>query len=161
MFDVFGTVVDWRTSIIQECEALGTKKNLNIDWSKFVDEWRAGYRPAIDTIRLDGAKWRILDDLHMEILLKLLDQHSILLSDDEIEYLNKCWHRLNPWKDAVNGLIELNRMFITAFWRCRRFWSWSQFWSRWSRHCNYKGTGSKSSCDCTRSGLSTVPSSHS
>ena len=114
MFDVFGTVVDWRTSIIQECEALGTKKNLNIDWGKFVDEWRAGYRPAIDTIRLDGARWRILDDLHMEILLKLLDQHSILLSDDEIEYLNKCWHRLNPWKDAVNGLIELNRMFITA-----------------------------------------------
>jgi len=63
---------------------------------------------------LDGAKWRILDDLHREILLKLLNQHSISLPDSEIECLNTCWHRLYPWEDSVNGLIQLNKMFITA-----------------------------------------------
>ena len=114
MFDVFGTVVDWRTSIIQECEDFGKHRNLDINWSKFVDEWRAGYRPAIDAIRLEGARWRVLDDVHREILLELLNRYSILLSDSDIEYLNKSWHRLHPWKDSVNGLIELNKMFITA-----------------------------------------------
>ena len=69
VFDVFGTVVDWRTSIIDECEILGQQKHIDIDWPKFVDDWRAGYRPAMDKIRNDGEKWRVLDELHMDILL--------------------------------------------------------------------------------------------
>ena len=114
VFDVFGTVVDWRTSIIDECKILGHQKNIDIDWSKFVDDWRAGYRPAMDKIRNDGEKWRVLDDLHMDILLELLKSHSISLNSDEINHLNKCWHRLHPWKDSVNGITRLNSKFITA-----------------------------------------------
>tara|TARA_B100001540_G_scaffold125410_1_gene111911 strand:+ start:285 stop:998 length:714 start_codon:yes stop_codon:yes gene_type:complete len=114
VFDVFGTVVDWRTSIINECEILGQQKHIDIDWSKFVDDWRAGYRPAMDKIRNDGEKWRVLDELHMDILLELLKSHSISLNSDEINHLNKCWHRLHPWKDSVNGITRLNSKFITA-----------------------------------------------
>mgnify|MGYP006081543123 CR=1 FL=1 len=114
VFDVFGTVVDWRTSIINECLVLGKQKDINIDWSQFVDNWRAGYRPAMDTIRNDSADWRILDELHMEILLGLLKSYSISLNSDEIIYLNKCWHRLHPWDDSVNGITRLNSRFITA-----------------------------------------------
>ena len=114
VFDVFGTVVDWRTSIINECEILGQQKHIDIDWSKFVDDWRAGYRPAMDKIRNDGEKWRVLDELHMDILLELLKSHSISLNSDEINHLNKCWHRIHPWKDSVNGITRLNSKFITA-----------------------------------------------
>ena len=114
VFDVFGTVVDWRTSIINECEILGQQKHIDIDWSKFVDDWRAGYSPAMDKIRNDGEKWRVLDELHMDILLELLKSHSISLNSDEINHLNKCWHRLHPWKDSVNGITRLNSKFITA-----------------------------------------------
>ena len=114
VFDVFGTVVDWRTSIIDECEILGQQKHIDIDWPKFVDDWRAGYRPAMDTIRNDAGKWRVLDELHMDILLELLKSYSISLKSDEIIHLNKCWHRLNPWKDSVNGITRLNSKFITA-----------------------------------------------
>jgi 2-haloacid dehalogenase len=114
VFDVFGTVVDWRTSIINECLVLGKQKDINIDWSQFVDNWRAGYRPAMDTIRNDSADWRILDELHMEILLGLLKSYSISLNSDEIIHLNKCWHRLHPWDDSVNGITRLNSRFITA-----------------------------------------------
>ena len=114
VFDVFGTVVDWRTSIINECEILGQQKHIDIDWSKFVDDWRAGYRPAMDNFRNDGEKWRVLDELHMDILLELLKSHSISLNSDEINHLNKCWHRLHPWKDSVNGITRLNSKFITA-----------------------------------------------
>jgi|TARA_Y100000817_G_scaffold156479_1_gene122344 2-haloacid dehalogenase len=114
VFDVFGTVVDWRTSIIDECLILGQKKHIDIDWTKFVDDWRAGYRPAMDTIRNDEAKWRVLDELHMDILLDLIKSYSISLNSEEIIHLNKCWHRLHPWNDSVNGITRLNARFITA-----------------------------------------------
>jgi len=114
VFDVFGTVVDWRTSIIDECEILGQQKHIDIDWPKFVDDWRAGYRPAMDKIRNDGEKWRVLDELHMDILLDLIKSYSISLNSEEIIHLNKCWHRLHPWKDSVNGITRLNSKFITA-----------------------------------------------
>ena len=84
VFDVFVTVVDWRTSIIDECLILGQKKHIDIDWTKFVDDWRAGYRPAMDTIRNDEAKWRVLDELHMDILLDLIKSYSISLNSEEI-----------------------------------------------------------------------------
>ena len=114
VFDVFGTVVDWRTSIIDECLILGQQKHIDIDWAKFVDDWRAGYRPALDTIRHDAGEWRVLDELHMDILLGLLKSYSISLNADEIIHLNKCWHRLHPWDDSVKGITRLNSKFITA-----------------------------------------------
>ena len=80
VFDVFGTVVDWRTSIIDECLTLGQQKHIDVDWPRFVDDWRAGYRPAMDTIRHDAGEWRGLDELHMDILLDLIKSYSISLA---------------------------------------------------------------------------------
>ena len=95
-FDVFGTVVDWRSSLIREGEALGKKKGLGVDWAKFADSWRGLYQPAMDEVRSGRRPWTKLDDLHRESLDKLLVQFGIKgLSEPEIDHLNRAWHRLD------------------------------------------------------------------
>jgi 2-haloacid dehalogenase len=76
-FDVFGTVVDWRSSLIREGEALGRKKGLNVDGAKFADAWRGLYQPAMDEVRQSRRPWTRLDDLHRESLDTLLVQFAI------------------------------------------------------------------------------------
>lgn len=115
LFDVFGTVVDWRGSIIAEGEAFGRARGLDIDWADFADAWRAKYQPAMRRVREGGRGWVKLDDLHRENLLELLDEFSITgLGVDEIDHWNKVWHRLNPWPDTVAGLTRLKAIFILA-----------------------------------------------
>ena len=77
IFDVFGTVVDWRASIIREGKALGGRKRLRVDWAAFADAWRAGYRPAMARVRSGDLPWMKIDDLHRMILDGLLKQFSI------------------------------------------------------------------------------------
>jgi 2-haloacid dehalogenase len=114
-FDVFGTVVDWRSSLIREGEALGKKKGLGVDWAKFADAWRGLYQPAMDEVRSGRRPWTKLDDLHRESLDKLLVQFGIEgLSEPEIDHLNRAWHRLDPWPDAVPGLTRLKKKFVLA-----------------------------------------------
>src|SRR5262245_37810615 len=101
-FDVFGTVVDWRSSLIREGEALGKAKGLSLDWAKFADSWRGLYQPAMDEVRSGRRPWTKLDDLHRESLDKLLAQFGIKgLSEAEIDHFNRAWHRLDPWPDSV------------------------------------------------------------
>src|SRR5206468_12316683 len=71
-FDVFGTVVDWRSSLIRQGEALGKAKGFSVDWAKFADSWRGLYQPAMDEVRSGRRPWTKLDDLHRESLDKLL-----------------------------------------------------------------------------------------
>jgi 2-haloacid dehalogenase len=114
-FDVFGTVVDWRGSIIREGEALGRRKNIKVDWAKFADAWRAGYQPALSKVRDGELPWTKLDDLHRMNLDQLLGEFGIGgLSEDEIDHLNRGWHRLDPWPDTVEGLNRLRRKYILA-----------------------------------------------
>lgn len=114
-FDVFGTVVDWRSSLIREGEALGKAKGLSADWARFADSWRGLYQPAMDEVRSGRRPWTKLDDLHRESLDKLLIQFGITgLSEAEIDHLNRAWHRLDPWPDAVPGLTRLKKKFILA-----------------------------------------------
>lgn len=114
-FDVFGTVVDWRSSIIREGKAFGRDRDIDIDWSAFADAWRGLYQPAMSKVRNGELPWTKLDDLHRGSLLQLLDQFSIKsLSDDDIDYLNRAWHRLDPWPDSVVGLTRLKQKFILA-----------------------------------------------
>ena len=114
-FDVFGTVVDWRSSLIREGEALGKAKGLSVDWAKFADSWRGLYQPAMDEVRSGRRPWTKLDDLHRESLDKLLVQFGIKgLSQAEIDHLNRAWHRLDPWPDSVPGLTRLKRKFVLA-----------------------------------------------
>lgn len=111
-FDVFGTVVDWRSSIIAELEAFGKVHGLQRDWGDFADNWRAGYAPAMDRVRRGELPWTSIDELHRAILVDLLDGADIRVADDEIDHLNRAWHRLDPWPDSVAGLTRLKERFI-------------------------------------------------
>ena len=114
-FDVFGTVVDWRTSIIGETRKLGARKGIDIDWESFVDAWRGLYQPAMAKVREGRRPWTKLDDLHRESLKKLLAEYRVEgLSEGEVDDLNRAWHRLDPWPDAVEGLTRLRREYVLA-----------------------------------------------
>jgi 2-haloacid dehalogenase len=114
-FDVFGTVVDWRGSIIREGEKLGKAKGLNVDWAKFADAWRGGYRPSMDKVRRGELPWTNIDTLHRMILDDLLEQFSITgLSEEEKDNFNRAWHRLTPWPDSPPGLTRLKKKYVIA-----------------------------------------------
>ncbi|MDT7758872.1 MAG: 2-haloacid dehalogenase [Mycobacterium sp.] len=112
-FDVFGTVVDWRSSIIGELEMFGEHHGLAEDWATFADDWRAGYPAAMDRVRNGELPWLNVDTLHRLILDELLDRAGIEpLPDDDVDELNRAWHRLDPWPDSVEGLTRLKRRFV-------------------------------------------------
>jgi 2-haloacid dehalogenase len=110
-FDVFGTVVDWRSSIIRELEQFGRTHGVQQDWPAFADSWRAGYAPAMDRVRRGDLPWTRIDDLHRMILDGLLNGAGIAVSDEDIDELNRAWHRLDPWPDTVPGLTRLKEKF--------------------------------------------------
>jgi 2-haloacid dehalogenase len=113
VFDVFGTVVDWRTSIIRELEAFGRERGISADWTALADAWRGGYQPAMDRVRRGEIGWTVIDDLHRATLEALLPKFGVRgLSDAETDHLNKAWHCLDPWPDAVAGLTRLKRRYI-------------------------------------------------
>jgi 2-haloacid dehalogenase len=115
VFDTFGTVVDWRTSVTQEVEQLAKKKGFKVDAAKFADAWRAGYAPSMNRVRTGELPWTRLDALHRMILDKILVDFGITgLSESEIDTLNHAWHRLRPWPDSVSGLTRLKKRFIIA-----------------------------------------------
>lgn len=115
VFDVFGTVVDWRGSLIREGRLLGRRKKLKVDWEAFADAWRAGYRPAMARVRSGALPWTKIDDLHRMILDELLPRFGIRgLDEEEIVHLNHAWHRLKPWPDARAGLAKLKRRHVIA-----------------------------------------------
>lgn len=114
-FDVFGTVVDWRSSIIREGRQLARAKPLRVNWAAFADAWRAGYRPAMARVRSGELPWTTIDALHRRILEDLLRQFRIAgLTEAEKDHLNRAWHRLRPWPDARRGLAQLKRGFTLA-----------------------------------------------
>ncbi len=113
LFDVFGTVVDWRGSIIAELKSFGAERGLSVDWEKFTDSWRGLYQPSMEQVRSGRRPWTILDVLHRESLDTLLEQHKLTaLSEADRVHLTKVWHRLQPWPDVVAGLTRLKSRFI-------------------------------------------------
>lgn len=115
LFDVFGTVVDWRGGIIAEGRALGRKKRIKADWAAFADGWRAGYAPAMDRVRRGDLPWASIDVLHRMILVELLAKFKIdKLSEAEKDDLNRVWHRLKAWPDSVQGLARLKKRYMVA-----------------------------------------------
>jgi len=116
LFDVFGTVVDWRTSIAREGEEFGRANDITgIDWMAFADAWRALYQPALEQVRSGKSPWMALDDLHRASLDKLLAERGISgISEPALDHFNRAWHRLDPWPDSVVGLTRLKRKYIIA-----------------------------------------------
>jgi len=114
-FDVFGTVVDWRGSIIREGRALGKQKNLKADWAAVADAWRDGYKPAMDRVRKRQLPWMSIDQLHRLILDDVLPKLRMdVLTAQDREHLNLAWHRLRPWPDARSGLKRLKKRYVLA-----------------------------------------------
>jgi 2-haloacid dehalogenase len=115
VFDTFGTVVDWRASVTREMEELAKREGFSVDAAKFADAWRAGYGPSMNRVRNGELPWSKLDRLHRMILDKILVDFGIKgLSEPETDGLNRAWHRLRPWPDAVAGLTRLKKKFIIA-----------------------------------------------
>ncbi len=115
VFDVFGTVVDWRSSVAAEVRQLAVTKGLTIDGEKFADAWRAGYAPSMNRVRTGELPWTRLDDLHRMTLEKILaDFRLTTLTGAEKDALNRAWHRLRPWPDSSQALARLKKKFIIA-----------------------------------------------
>jgi len=112
-FDVFGTVVNWRSSVIAEGAEFGKAKGLNIDWAAFADTWRSIYRPYMDRVGTGNLPWTKLDHLHRQMLEETLSKFAINnLSEDEKQHFNRVWQRLRPWPDSVPGLSRLKSRFV-------------------------------------------------
>ncbi len=109
IFDVFGTLVDWRGSIAAELEPrLGDRA------APFADAWRQRYQPAMEDVRSGRRPFTPLDTLHRENLLATMDDFDLTLSKSEIDDLNLVWHRLNGWPDTKAGLAQLSERFLLA-----------------------------------------------
>jgi 2-haloacid dehalogenase len=116
VFDVFGTVVDWRGSVIREGEAIGRKKGLQVDWVGLAEEWRReGYQGAIARINRGEEPWVNTEVLHRRKLDELLPKYGVTgLSEEEIQEFTRVWHRLEPWPDSVPGLTRLKAKFVIS-----------------------------------------------
>jgi 2-haloacid dehalogenase len=116
LFDTFGTVVDWRGSIIAEGKAWSKSRGIEIDWAGLADRWRAGYGPAMNKVRNGQLPWTKLDDLHRMVLEEVLSEFRMMptLSEEEKDHFNRVWHRLKPWPDSVSGLKRLKKKFLIA-----------------------------------------------
>jgi 2-haloacid dehalogenase len=115
VFDTFGTVVDWRSSVNADTTKWGKAKGLNINWVEFTDRWRMGYKPAMDKVRKGELPWTSLDDLHRMILEDLLKDYRIdgLSEEEKIDWAH-VWRRLKPWPDSVEGLTRLKDKYIIS-----------------------------------------------
>ena len=116
LFDVFGTVVDWRTSVSRDLREFARHMGIEgVDWLEFAVEWRKLYQPSMDEVRSGRRAFTILDVLHRESLVKLLGRYRIAgLSEADVDHMNRAWHRLDPWPDVREALGRLKRDHIIA-----------------------------------------------
>ena len=105
VFDVFGTVVDWRTSIARQAKEFGSKHGVEANWNQFADDWRDGYHSGMIKVNSGEDKWKIVDEIHRDRLDLLIEKYEFpALEEDEIVEFNKSWHRLEGWPDSTAGL---------------------------------------------------------
>jgi 2-haloacid dehalogenase len=115
IFDVFGTVVDWRTSIARESRAILEPKGYTLDWLAFADAWRDEYQPAMEEVRTGKIPFSKLDFLHRRNLDRILPRFNVSgLDEATLQHFNKAWHRLDGWPDSAPGLQRLHKKFLIA-----------------------------------------------
>ena len=117
VFDVFGTVVDWRSGVARESAPFLARYAPRADPAAFADAWRRRYQPAMEEIRSGRRPFARLDVLHRENLEAVLPEFGIeptSVPPSELDALNFAWHRLDPWPDTVPGLTRLKRGFMIA-----------------------------------------------
>ncbi len=114
-FDVFGTVVDWRTSVARDLERYGAGKGLRADWGRLADAWRSFYDPYMEEVRTGRRAWTKLDQLHAENVADAFEALGLPVpGEDDRRALAQCWHRLDPWPDAVEGLTRIKKSYVVA-----------------------------------------------
>jgi 2-haloacid dehalogenase len=116
LFDVFGTVVDWRSSVSRDLAAFAASRGLPpLDWLEFTVEWRKLYQPSMEEVRSGRRPFAVLDELHRESLAVLLARYRLTgLPEADMDHMNRAWHRLDPWPDVLEGLARLKRRRIIA-----------------------------------------------
>jgi len=115
LFDTFGTVVNWRDSVIDDFRSFGRRVGLDVDWEALVDEWKAAYRPGMDAVRTGKQPWTRVDRIYRMKLDDIIPKYGLdRLGEQERTHLNRVWHRLKPWPDAVAGLNRLKRSYVIA-----------------------------------------------
>lgn len=116
IFDVFGTIVDWRNGVATETQQWFETKGLDLDPFEFADAWRSKYQPAMERIRSGNRGYVPLDTLHLENLNELLNERNLDANFSEVEKseLNRAWEKLPPWSDSVPGLTALKKRAIIA-----------------------------------------------
>jgi 2-haloacid dehalogenase len=114
-FDTYGTVVDWRSSVLAELQALAQRRAPALDCVRFLDDWKAVYRPGMDKVNRGESPWTTVDAIYRQRLDELLVAHRVAgLTAEEIETLSRVWWRLAPWPDSVAGLQRLKRRYILS-----------------------------------------------
>jgi 2-haloacid dehalogenase len=115
LFDVFGSVVDWRTSITRDLSQWSESQGIHVQWEPFVRAWRAQYQPRMQEVRSGQRPFALLDTLHREALVSLLPEYGLTdLTTEQIDHINRAWHRLDAWPDSMNGLIRLKAKYTIA-----------------------------------------------
>jgi 2-haloacid dehalogenase len=115
VFDIFGTVVDWRSSITADFRAFGRRKAIDIPWEAFVDEWKTAYKPGMEAVRSGDWPWTKVGEIYRSKLDAILAKYGIdTLTEEEKIYLSRAWHRLNPWPDSVAGLVRLKKQYVIS-----------------------------------------------
>jgi 2-haloacid dehalogenase len=115
LFDVFGTLVDWRTSIARESEQVLKPLGVTVDWLAFADAWRGEYQGAMDQVRDGHIPFCKLDVLHRRNLELIMPRFNISgIAENALQYLNLAWHRLDAWPDVPPGMSRLRRRHLLA-----------------------------------------------
>ena len=114
VFDVFGTLVDWRGSVAAGLAAFGAARGVAADWLGLTDAWRGAYKPSMDAVRKGERPWATLDELHADALRALAPEFGIALAPADVAALVGLWHRLTPWPDSVDGLRALKRHVVVG-----------------------------------------------
>ena len=113
--DTYGTLVDWRGSILDELRALGAARGIERDWEAFLADWKSCYRPGMDKVNSGQWPWTTIDVIYRRRLDEVLRAYDIAgMTEDEIAHLNQVWWRLRPWPDTVAGLTRLKRRYIIS-----------------------------------------------
>jgi 2-haloacid dehalogenase len=107
-FDTYGTLVDWRSSILKELESLGP----GVDRERFLTEWKACYQAGMEKVNRGEWPWTTVDTIYRRRLVELLTAYGLDRTPEEIDALNRVWRRLHPWPDTVAGLTRLRRRYV-------------------------------------------------
>ena len=115
IFDVFGTVVDWRGSLIQDLPGLGKKYGMDTDWTSFADDWRGLYQPQMARVRKGELPWTRIDDLHKEAFEMLLKKRGLKHPGEQGSWeFTHLWHKLRPWPDSNEGIGMMKKKYVVA-----------------------------------------------